>query len=427
MKKHYPPHLSQLVFTDLNEFAIKINGLDYDLFIFLIYEAHKSYSLEKTDFIEIEYSKVRKTLKSSPNTQSIKSSLQKMGNMTLISNCLQSYGDKEIIITPKPFEIDIITSENEKSYGFSVKTSKNFLEWFDNPIPKVEVDYDIIFSLKKMGKLLYLFLKDSLGIYENKNRNVDIDSLKCIMNIFRSEYTNSNVITEIKKSIKDINDHSDIHVEYKTVSKRDLRSGLSEIELVKFSIQKGKLKTQKQNVIKTESTTVTETTKVAETTSVETSNISATKTFEQYIEELVEIEYKKQLSYKNKKGEVIANPTSYKNKIRKSLMEKNSNSKSKFELITLLDYYKSKFIKTITDFQAYQLILTDGNPESTNRYYLTNDYLLENPWGNIATKSINDTLSFITQHNDIDLYFDMARSTNIKKEQVGLINPEFWL
>ena len=417
MKKHYPPHLSQLVFTDLNEFAIKINGLDYDLFIFLIYEAHKSYSLEKTDFIEIEYSKVRKTLKSSPNTQSIKSSLQKMGNMTLISNCLQSYGDKEIIITPKPFEIEIITSENEKSYGFSVKTSKNFLEWFDNPIPKVEVDYDIIFSLKKMGKLLYLFLKDSLGIYENKNRNVDIDSLKCIMNIFRSEYTNSNVITEIKKSIKDINDHSDIHVEYKTVSKRDLRSGLSEIELVKFSIQKGKLNTQKKNVIKTEST------KVEETTSVETNDISATKTFEQYIEELVEIEYKKQISY----GKEISNPTSYKNKIRKSLMEKNSNSKSKFELITLLDYYKSKFIKTITDFQAYQLILTDGNPESTNRYYLTNDYLLENPWGNIATKSINDTLSFITQHNDIDLYFDMARSTNLKKEQVGLINPEFWL
>ena len=417
MKKHYPPHLSQLVFTDLNEFAIKINGLDYDLFIFLIYEAHKSYSLEKTDFIEIEYSKVRKTLKSSPNTQSIKSSLQKMGNMTLISNCLQSYGDKEIIITPKPFEIEIITSENEKSYGFSVKTSKNFLEWFDNPIPKVEVDYDIIFSLKKMAKLLYLFLKDSLGIYENKNRNVDIDSLKCIMNIFRSEYTNSNVITEIKKSIKDINDHSDIHVEYKTVSKRDLRSGLSEIELVKFSIQKGKLNTQKKNVIKTEST------KVEETTSVETNDISATKTFEQYIEELVEIEYKKQISY----GKEISNPTSYKNKIRKSLMEKNSNSKSKFELITLLDYYKSKFIKTITDFQAYQLILTDGNPESTNRYYLTNDYLLENPWGNIATKSINDTLSFITQHNDIDLYFDMARSTNLKKEQVGLINPEFWL
>ena len=417
MKKHYPPHLSQLVFTDLNEFAIKINGLDYDLFIFLIYEAHKSYSLEKTDFIEIEYSKVRKTLKSSPNTQSIKSSLQKMGNMTLISNCLQSYGDKEIIITPKPFEIEIITSENEKSYGFSVKTSKNFLEWFDNPIPKVEVDYDIIFSLKKMGKLLYLFLKDSLGIYENKNRNVDIDSLKCIMNIFRSEYTNSNVITEIKKSIKDINDHSDIHVEYKTVSKRDLRSGLSEIELVKFSIQKGKLNTQKKNVIKTEST------KVEETTSVETNDISATKTFEQYIEELVEIEYKKQISY----GKEISNPTAYKNKIRKSLMEKNSDSKSKFELITLLDYYKSKFIKTITDFQAYQLILTDGNPESTNRYYLTNDYLLENPWGNIATKSINDTLNFITQHNDIDLYFDMARSTNLKKEQVGLINPEFWL
>ena len=186
MKKHFPPHLSQLVFGYLNTKMMKINGLDYDLFIFLIYQTHKSYSLENKDIIDIEYSKVRESLKSKPNTQSIKSSLHELGNMILKSNYLQSYGDKEIILTTKPFEIEIITSENGKSYGFRVKTSTDFLKWFNNPRPKVEVNYDIIFSLKKMSKLLYLFLKDSLGTYENKNRNVDIEKLKNMMNIIRS-------------------------------------------------------------------------------------------------------------------------------------------------------------------------------------------------------------------------------------------------
>jgi hypothetical protein len=415
MYKHYPPHLSQLVFGDLNKKMMKINGLDYDLFIFLIYQTHKSYSLENKDIIEIEYSKVKETLKSSPNTQSIKSSLQKIGNIVLKSNYLQSYGDKEIILTTKPFEIEIITSENGKSYGFSVQTSKDFLGWFDNPIPKVEVNYDIIFSLKKMAKLLYLFLKDSLGIYENKNRNVDIEKLKNMMNIYKVNYANSNFITEIKKSVADINENSDINVQYQKISHRNLKTGLSEIKSVKFIIQKGKLKTQTENVIKTKSTTV------AETKNVEINNISATKTFEQHIEELVLIEYKKQISY----GKDIANPTGYKNTIRKSLMA-NSDAKSKFELITLLDDVKANLKSKIRDGQLYQLVFTNGVQGLANRYYINNDYLLENIHYEIVTKSINETLNFIQQHNGENLYFDMARSNNFAKEKAGLINPDLF-
>ena len=415
MKKHVPPHLSQLVFGDLNKKMMKINGLDYDLFLFLIYQTHKSYSLEKTDFIEIEYSKIKESLKSSPNTQSIKSSLQKIGNIVLKSNYLQSYGDKEIILTTKPFEIEIITSDNGKSYGFSVQTSTDFLKWFNNPRPKVEVNYDIIFSLKKMSKLLYLFLKDSLGTYENKNRNVDIEKLKNMMNIYKVNYTNSNFMTEIKKSIDDINKNSDINVEYKIISKRNLKSGLSEMEAVKFSIQNDKLKTQTENVIKTKSTTV------AETTNVEINNISATKTFEQHIEELVEIEYKKKISY----GTNITNPTGYKKTIRASLTA-NSDAKSKFELITLLDDVKANLKSKIRDGQLYQLVFTNGVQGLANRYYINNDYLLENIHYEIVTKSINETLNFIQQHNGVDLHFDMARSNGFAKEKTGLINPDLF-
>jgi len=47
MIKHFPPHLSQLVFLNLDGEIEKINGLDYDLFIWLIYKTHKHYTTQK--------------------------------------------------------------------------------------------------------------------------------------------------------------------------------------------------------------------------------------------------------------------------------------------------------------------------------------------------------------------------------------------
>ena len=159
MIKHFPPHLAQLVFLNLDGEIEKINGLDYDLFIWLIYKTHKHYHNTKDNYIEFEYADIRKSLPSKPNTKSIKAALEKIGKLQLLSNYLNSYENKEAILTTTPFKIEIETSDNGKSYGFSVTTSKKFLQRFDNPTPKVSVDYTIIYNLNKMSKLLYLFLK----------------------------------------------------------------------------------------------------------------------------------------------------------------------------------------------------------------------------------------------------------------------------
>ena len=77
MIKHFPPHLAQLVFLNLDGEIEKINGLDYDLFIWLIYKTHKHYHNTKDNYIEFEYADIRKSLPSKPNTKSIKAALEK--------------------------------------------------------------------------------------------------------------------------------------------------------------------------------------------------------------------------------------------------------------------------------------------------------------------------------------------------------------
>ena len=123
MKKLFPPHLSQLVFLNEDNEIEKINSLDYDIFIWLIYQTDKKFDETKDTYVEFEYSKIKESIKSNPNTKSIKSSLEKLDRLQIWSNYLLSYGDKEII-KMKPFHIEIVTSDNGKSYGFGVKTSK---------------------------------------------------------------------------------------------------------------------------------------------------------------------------------------------------------------------------------------------------------------------------------------------------------------
>ena len=72
MKKNFPPYLSQLVFHNQNDEIEKINGSDYDLFIWLIYQTHKEYSLNGKIELEVRYKDIKESIKPSPNSDSIK-------------------------------------------------------------------------------------------------------------------------------------------------------------------------------------------------------------------------------------------------------------------------------------------------------------------------------------------------------------------
>lgn len=420
MIKHFPPHFAQLVFLNLDGEIERINGLDYDLFIWLIYRTHKHYSKTKDTFVEFEYMDIRESLPSKPNTKSIQSSLKKINEIQLLSNYLNSYENKEAILTTTPFKINIKPSDNGKSYGFSVASSKNFLQRFDNPTPKVSVNYIIIYKLNKMSKLLYLFLKDALGVYKNKNRKVDIEKLRHLMNISNDDTSHSNFITQLKKSTKNINEFSDIDVGYKVIKKRDLRSGKSEIEAVKFTISKNELKQEDDNEIidtkSIENKLIIESINRVETqnsTNIET--IVPTKTFDDYVNDKVEKEYQKEM----KKGTVIkTTPKVFKNGIRKNLLVDTENMKAEFELVSYLDSIKYDLKEKITDNQPYMLIYTDGNNPFKTFYFNNNYQFLNNVTNDEVTYSINETIAFINKNQNL-LYFDIQRCSYESKYDAG--------
>ena len=403
MKKHFPPYLSQMAFTDSEGNLEKITALDYNLFLYLIYKTHKEYSINNTTYIELEYSKISESINSKPNTNSIKESLEKIGSLQLLSNYLNSYENKEKIIINQPFKIELIQSDNRKSYGCAIKTSKRFLKIFDNPTPKVEVDYTIIYNLKnKTSKLLYLFLKDALGIYTIKNRKVDIEKLMDMMNTNRLYTSKPNFLTQLKKTVKDINANSNIKVDYRSIKKRNLKSGVSENISLKFTIKQNEMNVTSNN---------------------NTANLAVDSNFEEYLDELVRKSYEDAIS---SGVQIKTTDEQYKSGIRKKLLKNEQSLGEKFNLIQYLEQEKSFFREEITDNQPYMLILTDENPKHT--LYINNDYQLVNFYENKnITQSLFETKEYIkkneyTKENELGTFeFNIQRCSYDSKYDAGRI------
>lgn len=403
MKKHFPPYLSQMAFTDSEGNLEKITALDYNLFLYLIYKTHKEYSINNTTYIELEYSKISESINSKPNTNSIKESLEKIGSLQLLSNYLNSYENKERIIINQPFKIELIQSDNRKSYGCAIKTSKRFLKIFDNPTPKVEVDYTIIYNLKnKTSKLLYLFLKDALGIYTIKNRKVDIEKLMDMMNTNRLYTSKPNFLTQLKKTVKDINANSNIKVDYRSIKKRNLKSGVSENISLKFTIKQNEMNVTSNN---------------------NTANLAVDSNFEEYLDELVRKSYEDAIS---SGVQIKTTDEQYKSGIRKKLLKNEQSLGEKFNLIQYLEQKKSFFREKITDNQPYMLILKDENPKHTS--YINNDYQLVNFYENKnITQSLFETKEYIkkneyTKENELGTFeFNIQRCSYDSKYDAGRI------
>jgi len=415
LHKLFPPHLSQLVFMDKKgENLIKINSIDYDLFIWLIYNVHKKYDKNKSLSYDFEYTDIKKTFKKTMNTKVIRESLKRIGKLLIISNYLQSYGDKEIIVT-KPFEIEIITADNGISYGFNVKTTNEFMNWFNNPTPKVDVNYDIIYNLKPtMSKLLYLFLRDAYGGYENceRYRNVAIDKLRHMMNVSNPNTTNSNFITQLKKSIKSINKNSDLTVKANVKKKKNLRTGLSEIIEVKFTMKWDKNK-EFELRLKEKKAKKTPESIDSNISDTETDDIEVECTFEDYLSEKVEDEYEFSIS----NGTLVKNEKSYKHGIRKKLLE--DGIESEYEFLIVIENEKSLLRESVIDKnQPYMLIYKDGeNPY--NSCYINNEcQFITMSNKKKMTNTISESLEFI-EENRMKLHFDILKCDYSDKYQIG--------
>lgn len=419
LHKHFPPHLAQLVFKDKEGDIQKINSIDYDLYLWLIYYTHKKYKDDKSLVYEFEYREIKKSFTKKKSIQSIKESLEKIGKLYTKSNYLNSYGDKEVILT-KPFEIEIITTDKNISYGFIVKTTDEFMKWFDNPKPKVDVNYNIIYNLKRfMSKPLYLFLRDSLGIYETKNRNVKIDKFRDMMNVLEKKTTNSNFIIELNKSIVLINEYSDINVGYDVIKKRNLRSGISEIVEIKFTIELDEEKPFRKKLEEKNSTEKTseedeDKKSIEDNLSDEVdSDTESEYSYEDYLNESIEEEYKKQID----NGLVVkTTPKRYKEGMRKKLLE--DDIESKFKFLLLLEGEKNKLRETIEDEKEYEIIYRHNVKAIMLR--IDNECCLRDILSfETVTDSISDTIEFIEDNRDN--YYYAKVSTNDLTSDYGRI------
>jgi hypothetical protein len=381
-----------------------MNSLDYDLLLWLIYQTHKNYSKKKKLTSTFLYTDIKESFKKKMNTNSIKDSLRKIDELKIISNYLQSYGSKKRILH-KPFEIKILTNDSNISNGFTVTTTEVFMKQFDNPTPKVEVNYQIVKNLKPlMSKLLYLFLRDSYGGYKDieRYRNVGIDELKDILNV-SDNTSHSNFITQMKKSIKVINEKSNITVRHKVKKFLNPKSGNKEIESVRFTIKldEKKLLKKSESIIKIE----TQPNEVTDTESVEL-------IFKDYLQSRIEEEFKK--SYHSG----IKSIGGYKNKIKISLMDKGIEDE--FEIVKILSTEKQKLKSKITDNQPYEIILRhiDDDRESLS---INNEFLLNKfYYGEMKTKTKSDTLQTINEMMG-EYYFDIKKCSWDDKDIVGRI------
>lgn len=405
LHKHFPPHLAQLVFLNKDGEIKKINSIDYDLFIWLIYNTHKKYKDDKTLVYEFEYKDIKKSFKKSMNVDKIKESLNKIGEIQILSNYLQSYGDKEIILT-KPFEIEIIHAvDSNISYGFSVETTDKFMQWFNNPKPKVDVNYNIIYNLKPtMSKLLYLFLRDAYGAYKEtkRYRNVDIYKLRHMMNVSNELTTNSNFITQFKKAIDTINEDSNITVEYEVIKKRNLRSGATEVLSVKFSIELDEMKLLKKRVDKSKNTTDM------------TDDVAETKVdeFEKYIKDKVSV-------IVNNRSD-IKNIDSYSKKTTQNLL-KDESVKMEYEFYKLLENEKLKVKSSLTNTQPYMIVLKDSE-KLQEIYYLNNSYqFIKMITNETITDNITQSIEFYDEKMADCYYWDIFKCDYTDKYKVSRI------
>lgn len=365
-KKNFPNWMAQSVFMKEGEVE-GLNGLDYDMFLWLIYNTHHHYFKTKKLSTEFLYTDIKDSFEKSLNTDSIKKSLVKLNGMTILMNCLKSYGDKKIMEST-PFRIKLLVDEEvNKSHGFTVKTNEAFMQSFDNPNPKVTLDYRNTTNVKSVSsKLLYLLLRDAYGNYKNvkRNRIIDIYDLKELLNEVNEETTNSQFVVKLKKTIKSINTNTDIYVTSQKMMKLQL-NGKKELEKIKFTISLQDLPILPEEESDLKDTPAEKNKIEAVIESVEIETVIETDPFEDFLDKRVEE------IVKNRHN--IDNVEAFSRSTKKNLRERK-DVLSEFSFYQMLNNEKKKLKSKIPDDQPYMIILTNG--DSFSPCYINEKYQL---------------------------------------------------
>ena len=422
-KKNYPPQFAQCVFHK-NNIVASINGLDYDLILWLNYHCSYEWDMNKSLTMLVRYTDIKRDFKKTLNTNSVQASLKKIDSMEFEMNYLESYGSKTKQ-SCTPFAITIlIDAASKKSYGFEVTVDKTYISLFTNPSPKVTLEYSNTTVLTQSTyKKLYLLLRDALGKNTSNTRIIDIDDLRNLLNMVSA--TNTQVVKTIKKAIKIITDNTNLYVTC-IIEKKLTKNGSREIDKVRFRLYKQV--TPQTTILLTQipqptpppppiaqpTTTVAITSNDDEIEEIEKNEQIDNETraeidilFEEFVDMKVDLITSKRSDIKN-----IGN---FKVGVKSKLMDNHQETDAEFYLVYELYCQKNILRDNLPkDANHYMIALIDPN-DNRNRYLVNDEYQVTDIYLEVKIDKVEDVLDFFEDRYAEGFYWDIMNCSNVIK------------
>lgn len=428
-KKNFPPQFAQCVFHK-NNIVASINGLDYDLILWLNYHCSYEWDMNKSLTTLVQYTDIKRDFKKTLNTNSVQASLKKIDSMEFEMNYLESYGSKTKQ-SYVPYSINILTCPtSKKSYGFEVTVDKGYISMFSNPSPKVTLEYSNTTILTQSTyKKLYLLLRDALGKNTSNVRIIDIDDLRHLLNV--ASATNTQVVNTIKKAIKVITANTNLQVTC-IVEKKLIKSGSREIDKIRFRLYKQAtppatiVAAQIPQPIAPPPPQVTPTpltTQVAVAPSDD--EIEDTETTEQIDDEAqeeIDILFEEFVDVKvnliASKRSDIRNIDDFKDGVKRKLMNNHQETINEFDVFYELICQKNELIDELPDnTNQYMIALTDPE-DDTISYKVSQEYQVTDIYLKVIVKNVADILDFFDERYSEGFYWKIIRCNNVIKNKL---------
>ena len=433
-KKNFPPEFAQCVFKKNNAVA-QINGLDYDLILWLNY--HCSYEWDKNKSLTslFLYTDIKRDFKKTLNTNSIQASLKRIDAMEFEMNYLKSYGSKTRQ-SYTPFAVKkLIDAASEKSYGFEVTVDKTYISLFTNPSPKVTLEYcNTTVLTQSTYKKLYLLLRDALGKNTSNARIIDIDDLRNLLNIAGVSISNTKLVNTIKKAIKVITDNTNLQVTL-IVQKKLTKNGSKEIDKIRFRLYKQAI--PQTTHVATQIIQATPlppavatppTTPIAQTSTSNTSSqpVTVTQSDEEEIEETEE-EREAETdrlfeAFVDRKVDLIASKRNdindidkFKVGVKNKLMDDHQETIHEFNIVDELNYYKNELMDDLPKGSNNSMIALTDPDDDTIRYIINEKYKVTDMHSTVKVDKVADVLDFFDERYMEGYYWKIMNCSNTIK------------
>jgi len=389
MCMNIPTFMCHLAFVDDKRKVVELKGSDIDLFWVLVkltssryYNKNKNKSEDEVKATGFNYE--RKDIMAHLGTNpKIKDAFNKLNGLHIITNLLNSYGNKKIKVY-QPFEFDFSYDNFGELQSIDVSIDEDFIKEFNKPKQPFTLSFDYLKKLKSpQAKLLYMILADRVSDYKTQNMPYDEDIFMKMLNK-KDKYTIKDAEKEIKKLNKAISEKTNIKftVKYDTDRQKIGKDWLM-FPKYRFAITRTKPQVRCKKIEYNNEKFLDETVDNILKDKEVISETKPTKSKQQFDETITE-EAQKRINLKKAKGMKFDNEASYLYTVCKDIEdtekdeaekikveEEQSEAKLELDKIDIVNYRdalveKYKNYVGMKDYQLYYIFEVDKPPITKN-------------------------------------------------------------